>query len=78
MGLIIYNRDGKGVIDKNHHTYTESQKEVDNQLQELLEGTKLLEDIGTLQSNDLSTQLALVEVYEMVLALTQPKTTSEK
>lgn len=74
--MIIYNRDKDGNIDKNSTTYVESQKTVDNTVQEFLEGSELAEDLDAkakkiqfLENDSTNTQMALVEIYEKLLAL---------
>lgn len=76
MGLIVYNRDKDGNIDKNSTTYIASQQIVDEGIRQFLESSELSKDLETkgkkiegLQANTLSTQLALTEVYELLLSL---------
>lgn len=75
--MIIYNRDKEGNIDKTNATFLESQKTVDNTVKEFLEGTELQQDlkkkdikIAFLEEENLNTQLALVEVFELVISAT--------
>lgn len=79
MGLVIYNRDKDGNIDKSSTTYISSQQVVDEGIRQFLEGSELAKDLKSkeikidgLQSNTLSTQVALVEVYELLLSLQNP------
>lgn len=82
--MIIYNRNSKGDIDKSSVTFVESQKTVDNSIKEFLEGSELNKDleatnkkISYLESESLNTQLALVEVYELLI-LTEGITPASK
>ena len=75
--MIIYNRDKEGKIDKTSTTFLESQKTINTTVKEFLEGTELHEDlkqkdekISYLEIENLNTQLAVVEVFELVIIAT--------
>ena len=65
--MIIYNRNKEGKIDKTSTTFIESQKTVNATVNEFLEGTELQNKISYLEMENLNNQLALVEVFELVL-----------
>ena len=75
--MIIYNRNKEGKIDKTSTTFLESQKTINTTVKEFLEGTELHKDlkqkdekISYLEMENLNTQLALVEVFELVILAT--------
>ena len=75
--MIIYNRNKEGKIDKTSTTFLESQKTINTTVKEFLEGTELHQDlkqkdekISYLEMENLNTQLALVEVFELVILAT--------
>ena len=75
--MIIYNRNKEGKIDKTSTTFLESQKTINTTVKEFLEGTELHQDlkqkdekISYLEIENLNTQLALVEVFELVILAT--------
>lgn len=68
--MIIYNRNKEGKIDKTSTTFVESQKTVNATVNEFLEGTDLQNKISYLEIENLNNQLALVEVFELVILST--------
>lgn len=83
--MIIYNRDKEGNIDRTSTTFLESQKTVNATVKELLKGTELEQDlkekdikIAFLETENLNTQLALVEVFELVILPTATDTNAKK
>ena len=82
--MIIYNRDKEGNIDRTSTTFLESQKTVNATVKELLKGTELEQDlkekdikIAFLETENLNTQLALVEVFELVILATATDTNAK-
>lgn len=76
MAMVSYQRDKNGKINKDSTLFVESQKVVDSAVNELIEGTKTAqtlkentESIEKMDKLNLSTSLAITELYEMMLNL---------